>query len=93
MASALVAVEEFSIANTASQGGLLAEALNLGVLLDWGQEAQALADDGTPWPQALVDAAKYTAIPFCCPRLSDGRLEPPAVNMLRSEITVAVRSL
>jgi len=93
VARALVAVEEFSIANTASQGGLLAEALNLGVLLDWGQEAQALVNDGTLWPQALVDAARYTALPFCCPRLSDGRLEPPAVNMLRSEIIVAARSL
>ena len=93
MARALVALEEFSVANTASQGGLLAEALNLGVLLDWGQEAQALVDDGTSWPHALGDAAEYTCIPFACPRLADGRLEPPAVNVLRTEITNAVRSL
>ncbi|HLV99418.1 MAG TPA: MoxR family ATPase [Ktedonobacterales bacterium] len=93
VAAALVALEEFSVSNTASQGGLLQEALNLGVLLDWGQEALALVEDGTPWPQALTDAAEYTVIPFACPRLADGRLEPPAVNMLRAEVANTVRSL
>lgn len=93
VARALVALEEFSITNTASEGGLLQEALNLGVLLDWGQEARARFEDGETWPRALAAAAEYTAIPFSCPRLADGRLEPPAVNVLRTEIVNTVRSL
>jgi hypothetical protein len=67
VAAALVALEEFPVNNTASQGGLLQEVLNLGVLLDWGQEAQALVADGDTWAHALIDFAEYTCIPFACP--------------------------
>jgi hypothetical protein len=58
-----------------------------------GERAAVLVMDGDTWPHALCDAAEYTAIPFACPRLADGRLEPPAVNVLRTEILNTVRSL
>jgi hypothetical protein len=58
----------------------------LGTLIAWATEASARVADGTAWDTAILEAAELTAIPYACPRLADGRLEAPAVQMLREQI-------
>jgi MoxR-like ATPase len=86
MAELLVAVEKFSLAHLPTQGGLLQRPLNIGTLLNWATEAKAMVAEGMKWPQAIIDAAQITAIPYCTPRMSDGTLEQPALKLLTEEI-------
>jgi nitric oxide reductase NorQ protein len=91
VAMVLVASAEFSSNATAANGGLLQRELNLGTLINWAIEAQALVMEGASWSTAVRDTAEITAIPFACPRLADGRLEAPAAQMLREHIATLIR--
>src|SRR3712207_557059 len=83
MAARMTALEDHTTTQTGAQGGLLQRELNLGTLLAWADEAQALAEDGLAWEVALTLCLPYTVAPFCCPRLSDGSLEAAAVDVLQ----------
>jgi MoxR-like ATPase len=90
IASLLVAIEDVSVEQTASNGGLLQRELNLGTLLNWALEARSLVDEGRTWDAAVVEAASLTIVPFACPRLPDGTIEQPAAHVLRDEIHARV---
>jgi MoxR-like ATPase len=85
-AQLFVETEKFTLSNLPTNGGLLQRPLNIGTLINWATEAKALADEGLVWAKAITEAASYTAIPYCCPRMSDGTLEQPAVKLLAEEI-------
>ncbi|HEV2238957.1 MAG TPA: MoxR family ATPase [Ktedonobacterales bacterium] len=86
VAEVLVAIEDYSVAETGAHNGLLRRELNLGTCATWAIEARELVAEGVSWAQAVMSAAEVTAIPFACPRDSDGYLEAPSAQSLRDQI-------
>lgn len=89
VAEVLVAIEDFSVAETGAHNGLLRRELNLGTCVTWATEARELMREGGTgmgWGEAVLAAAELTAIPFACPRDTDGYLEAPSAQSLREQI-------
>ncbi len=95
LAQLMVELEEFSHSQTAVNGGLLTQPANIGVLLNWANEAKALIEEegNYSWQEAILEASKITLIPFICPRNSDGTLEQPSVKIVLDEIERLGREL
>jgi MoxR-like ATPase len=86
-ADVLVAIEDYSVAETGTHNGLLRRELNLGTCVTWATEARVLMrEGGLSWGEAVIAAAELTAIPFACPRDTDGYLEAPSAQSLREQI-------
>jgi MoxR-like ATPase len=92
VAEVLVAIEDYSVLETGSHNGLLRRELNLGTCVTWASEARALAAEGLDWAEAVLTAAELTAIPFACPRDTDGYLEAPSAQALRDQIRRVVHA-
>jgi hypothetical protein len=87
VADVLVAIEDYSVQETGAHNGLLRRELNLGTCVTWATEARELVrEGGLGWGEAVVSAAELAAIPFACPRDTDGYLEAPSAQSLREQI-------
>ena len=78
---------QYTSSNTAVNGGLLAREANIRVLKNWAKEALSLVQQvGSSWHESIVQSCETTLIPFVCSRLSNGKLDPIAKNMLFEEL-------
>jgi MoxR-like ATPase len=91
VARVLVAVEDYTVTATGIHGGLLERELNLGTCINWATEARSLAEEGMGWGDAVLEAARDTAIPFVCPRDSGGRQAAAPAKSMEDIIERAVR--
>lgn len=72
----LADMEEFSVTQCGTHGGLLQRPLTLRTIIDWATEARALMQEqGSVLSEALLLTARYTIIPYACPWLDTGAVE------------------
>jgi hypothetical protein len=86
----MLEIEKWTRTNTNESGGLLLREANPRVIISLIEELGRLrtAQNATSEPDAndVVDAAEVTVVPFCVPRLANGRLDEEAARLLRDAI-------
>lgn len=77
---------------TADHGQSLTEPMNIGTTLNFLEEVRALMDAGVNLTDALKEALRVTAVPFCCELGEDGRPDAAAAKSLEVELERLLRS-